>query len=76
MEHTQAMILGKWGNYYGNCCKIEHINPSMLEHLILFKYPADGGDLYLNVQKLHVCRLKIITYIIVDRFCSTFFRLL
>jgi hypothetical protein len=38
------------------------LNPSTLEHLILLKYPADGGDFGLNVEKLHACSLKIVTH--------------
>jgi hypothetical protein len=40
------------------------------EYLILFKYPADLGDLDLNVQKSHTYILKMITSVTVYGFCS------
>jgi hypothetical protein len=45
---------------------------SMPEHLILIKYPVDGGYLDLNAQKLHVYSLKIVTSIIIDIFIQHF----
>jgi hypothetical protein len=58
VEHTQAVILGICGLITVEIAARLGINPSVLGHLILCKYPADGGHLDLNVQKLHVYILK------------------